>query len=82
MPRATAERDSTVRTSWIRSCRSNWREDTLTLAKIGSRDRIARCQTASCLAVLSITNMPRSTIRPISSAMEMNSVGDIRPSLG
>ena len=31
-PRATAERDSTPRTSWIRSWRSNCRDDTLTLA--------------------------------------------------
>ena len=82
VPRATEERDSTVRMSWIRSCRSNCREETLTLAKIGSRERIARCQTESCLAVRSITNMPRSTIRPVSSAIEMNSEGDIRPSLG
>ena len=30
----------------------------------------------------SSTNMPRSTIRPISSAMVMNSAGDSRPSFG
>ena len=48
----------------------------------GSRARIARCQIASCLAVSSITKVPSSTIRPISSAIEMNSIGDIRPSLG
>ena len=82
VPRATEERDSTVRISWIRSWRSNCREETLTEAKIGSRERIARCQIESCRAVWSITNMPRSTIRPISSAIEMNSDGDIRPSLG
>jgi len=78
VPRATEERDSTVRMSWIRSCRSNCRDETLTLAKIGSRERIARCQIASCRAVWSITNMPRSTINPISSAMVMNSCGAIR----
>ena len=60
----------------MRSWRSNCRDDTLTLAKIGSRERIARCQIASCFAVWSSTNMPRSTIRPISSAIEMNSTGD------
>src|SRR5665213_4284441 len=42
VPRATEERDSTGRMSWIRSGRSNCREETLTLAKIGSRERIAR----------------------------------------
>ncbi len=36
LPRASCERDSTLRKSWIRSWRSNWRDDTLTLAKIGS----------------------------------------------
>src|SRR6202043_4088664 len=34
VPRATDERDSTVRMSWIKSCRNNCREETLTLAKI------------------------------------------------
>ncbi|MGY3404275.1 hypothetical protein ACVWZV_000388 [Bradyrhizobium sp. GM5.1] len=82
VPRATEERDSTVRMSWIRSWRSNWREETLTDAKIGSRERIARCQIESCLAVWSSTNMPRSMIRPVSSAMVMNSEGAMRPSLG
>ena len=33
-------------------------------------------------AVRSSMNRPRSTIRPISSAMVMNSDGDMRPSLG
>ena len=41
VPRATAERDSTVRRSWIRSWRSSCRDETLTLAKIGSRGRDA-----------------------------------------
>ena len=82
VPRAIAERDSTLRKSWIRSCRSNCRDDTLTLAKIGSRERLAACQLASRRAVRSSTNRPSSTIRPISSAVEMNSIGDRRPSLG
>ena len=81
-PRARPERAITVRRSWIRSCRSNCRDDTLTLAKIGSRVRTVRCQMASCLAVRSSTNMPRSTISPISSAMAMNSDGEVRPILG
>ena len=37
---------------------------------------------ASCRAVRSSTNMPRSTMRPISSAMAMNSEGEVRPILG
>src|SRR5262249_41652988 len=39
VPRARPERAITVRRSWIRSCRSSCRDDTLTLAKIGSRLR-------------------------------------------
>ena len=35
VPRATAERDSTVRRSWIRSWRSSWREEMLTLTNSG-----------------------------------------------
>ena len=52
------------------------------MAKIGSRERIARCQIESCFAVWSSTNMPRSMIRPVSSAMVMNSDGAMRPSFG
>ena len=37
MPRVSGERASTVRRSWIRSWRSNWRDETLTLANSGSR---------------------------------------------
>ena len=51
-------------------------EDRLAIAVGGA----ARC--ASWRAVRSSTNRPRSTIRPISSAIEMNSAGDRRPSLG
>ena len=35
VPRATAERDSTVRRSWIRSWRNNWRDEMLTLQNSG-----------------------------------------------
>src|ERR1700704_3835093 len=82
VPRTSPERASTVRRSWIRSCRSSCRDDTLTLANRGARPRTARCQMPSWRAVRSSMNRPRSTIRPISSAMEMNSDGDIRPILG
>src|SRR3569623_985974 len=81
-PRATAERDNTPRTSWIRSWRSNWRDETLTLANSGTRVRVARCQALNCMAVVSITNRPRSTIKPISSVREMNSDGRHPPELG
>ena len=82
VPRTRPERASTVRRSWIRSWRSNCRDETLTLANSGARPRTARCQMPSWRAVRSSTNRPRSTIRPISSAIEMNSDGDIRPILG
>ena len=82
VPRASGERASTVRRSWIRSCRSNCRDETLTLANTGSRRRTVRCQTLSWRAVRSSTNMPRSTISPISSAMVMNSAGDSAAQLG
>ena len=82
VPRASPERASTVRRSWIRSWRSSWRDETLTLANIGSRGRTVRCQLASWRAVRSSTNRPRSTIRPISSAIAMNSDGDSAAHLG
>src|SRR5262249_35297457 len=66
----------------MRSCRSNCRDDMLTVANTESRRRTARCQPLNSRAVRSNTYMPRSTMRPTSSAMAMNSDGEARPILG
>jgi len=70
VPRATEERDSTVRMSWISRGEAVARRD-VTLAKIGSRERIARCQIESCRAVWSSTSAEIDD-QAVSSAIVMN----------
>ena len=69
------------RTVVTRSGASSWRADRFTLICHLARG-LAASQTPSCVQARSKTSFPRGTMRPVSSAIGTNSVGETAPRSG